>query len=227
MLRSQKHGREPGALVSQAESWDDPQDSSDLTPVSPTRCLTNVSPSSPAILHAPPIPGLFFTPSLLVPDELAEEVTQFCMGRYFNRPSFRGTYTPSSSRPRRRAARQAILNLYRPGEGITPHVDLLRRFGDGIVGVSFGSGCLMQFARVAEAEGVRPLNLFLPERSVLVLSGDARYGWTHGIEERTADLVAGTGVVERGVRLSITFRWLLPGADVVGEQDGEKIALNI
>jgi hypothetical protein len=44
-------------------------------------------------------------------------------------------------------ARQAIVNLYHPGEGITPHVDLLNRFGDGIVGVSLGSGTSMRFAR--------------------------------------------------------------------------------
>ncbi|KAJ6526546.1 hypothetical protein DFH09DRAFT_1187448 [Mycena vulgaris] len=236
MLRSQKHGREPGALVSQAESWDDPQDSSgsnprkrlkistDLTPVSPVEdsdspdslfdnpgvnqiMLFGVASASDGL--PPVLRTLLFTISALLAPILPGDVHSLL-------------FPPTPAR-----ARQAILNLYRPGEGITPHVDLLRRFGDGIVGVSFGSGCVMQFARVAEAEGVRPLNLFLPERSVLVLSGDARYGWTHGIEERTADLVAGTGVVERGVRLSITFRWLLPGADVVGEQDGEKIALNI
>jgi hypothetical protein len=67
--------------------------------------------------------------------------------------------------------------------------------------------------------------LFLPERSLIVLSGDARYNWTHGIEKRTADVVVdlesrpGYRVVERGVRLSITFRWLLPGADIVGQEE--------
>lgn len=65
-------------------------------------------------------------------------------------------------------------------------------------------------------------DLYLPERSVLVLCSDARYKWTHGIENRRSDFVLcddtlGKGRrVERGVRLSITFRWLLPGADVVG-----------
>ncbi|KAK7055178.1 hypothetical protein R3P38DRAFT_2845616 [Favolaschia claudopus] len=119
-------------------------------------------------------------------------------------------------------ARQAILNLYQPGEGIVPHVDLLKRFGDGIVGVSFGSSCVMDFAPVETAADAAPVHLFLPERSIIVLSGDSRYAWTHGIDKRTSDLVADgaeSRVVPRGVRLSITFRWLLPGADVVG-QDG-------
>jgi hypothetical protein len=168
-------------------------------------------------------------------------------------------------------ARQAIINLYNPGEGISPHVDLLGRYGDGIIGVSFGSGCVMKFDRVAQTSqtangnnhvsnrptpnddddsgGVDPgqqrdrWDLYLPERSVLVLSEDARYGWTHGIDKITRDYVsaseadaglnldgdgasemlvgnehAGGRWIERGVRLSVTFRWLLPGADVVGPE---------
>lgn len=130
-------------------------------------------------------------------------------------------------------SRQAILNRYTPGEGITPHVDLLRRFGDGIVGVSFGSTCTMGFRRVADddeeeggavsesAEGESEWNLHLPERSIVVLSGDARYRWTHGIEGRAGDFVrdeqgSEARWIERGTRMSITFRWLLPGADIVG-----------
>jgi hypothetical protein len=132
-------------------------------------------------------------------------------------------------------ARQVILNLYDPGEGISPHVDLLRRFGDGIVGVSLGSGCIMQFAKAnVSHDGTIPSHvkerkrwdLYLPERSVVVLSEDARYRWTHGIGKCTEDYVAVAGSdldgrtgqwIQRDVRLSITFRWLLPGADIVGE----------
>lgn len=136
-------------------------------------------------------------------------------------------------------------------------MDLLKRFGDGIIGVSLGSGCVMRFAQTGfppEGEGlakpsiwdepVRPVNsipypksgvddeviydLYLPERSVLVLSSDARYKWTHGIEKRKSDFISCTGSppdippasegrwVERGTRLSITYRWLLPEADIVG-----------
>jgi hypothetical protein len=141
---------------------------------------------------------------------------------------------PPKDAPQR--ARQAILNLYHPGEGISPHVDLLKRFDDGIIGVSFGSGCVMSFEEVKCQEEelfgkAMPLDrnhwdLYLEERSVLVLSGDARYNWTHGINGKPRDFVGG-GVdgqgepewIERGTRLSITFRWLLPGADIVGEPD--------
>nr|GAT60507.1 predicted protein [Mycena chlorophos] len=123
-----------------------------------------------------------------------------------------------------RMARQAIVNLYHPGEGITPHVDLLGRYADGIVGVSFGSGCVMRFDRTdSDDTDDPPRHLFLPERSVIVLCGDARYKWLHGIERRTEDVVVGPDgslvSIARTRRVSVTFRWLLPGADVVGDSD--------
>jgi len=136
-------------------------------------------------------------------------------------------------------ARQAILNLYHPGEGISPHVDLLNRFDDGILGISLGSGCVLSFRKELREElcqgtssvqvaGVDATSdeqhLYLPERSIVVLSEDARYKWTHGIHGRTKDFVRGERDGEgewitRGVRMSITFRWLLPGAEIVGEPD--------
>ncbi|KIK89781.1 hypothetical protein PAXRUDRAFT_831767 [Paxillus rubicundulus Ve08.2h10] len=142
---------------------------------------------------------------------------------------------PSRDAPPR--ARQAILNLYRPGEGISPHVDLLNRFDDGIIGVSLSGSCVMSFERVAEAtrdmkqcndleDNQKRWDLYLPERSVLVLSKDARYSWTHAIPGRTHDLVEGEDgnqehhLIKRGTRLSITFRWLLQGADIVGGTEG-------
>ncbi|THV03373.1 hypothetical protein K435DRAFT_294743 [Dendrothele bispora CBS 962.96] len=210
-----------------------------------------------------------------------------------------GSASPS---PNLHRARQAIINLYHPGEGITPHVDLLRRFGDGILGVSFGSGCVMEFRKVGEGEdvpetyaapssgtnrltnttstsvqtsgskcemrtkaeegegfGTDAYDVYLPERSVIVMSGDARYKWTHGIPRRKWDYVEdvtqddtrvgldeglredslgnkdaskneatgstterseGRGrCLERGTRLSITFRFLLPGAEIVGLEE--------
>ncbi|KAG9017673.1 hypothetical protein FRB90_000318 [Tulasnella sp. 427] len=133
---------------------------------------------------------------------------------------------------KRKPARQAILNLYRPGEGITPHVDLLKRFGDGIIIVSLGSGTVMRLARVGGAEEEK-VDLRLEPRSILVLEKDARYKWTHGIPARKGDWVENDMIlsedddrafwVERGVRVSITLRWLLPGAEIVGgaQEDSE------
>lgn len=130
------------------------------------------------------------------------------------------------SRGARPRARQAILNLYHPGEGIAPHVDLLNRFDDGIIGVSLCGSCVMSFEEVetiggGSGEG-KKWDLYLPERSVMVMSKDARYDWRHGIPGRTHDLVENEDkyqepcLIRRGIRLSVTFRWLLPGADIVG-----------
>lgn len=124
-------------------------------------------------------------------------------------------------------SRQAILNRYQPGQGISPHVDLLKRYGDGIIGVSLGCGCVMDFVKVGypgdgeQAPNQERVSLWLPENSVIILVGEARYSWTHGIQYVHGDVVENpaTGLPEwvpRGFRTSITLRWLLPGADIVG-----------
>lgn len=117
-------------------------------------------------------------------------------------------------------SRQLILNLYTAAEGLSPHVDLVNRFADGILLCSFGpqgTGTVMEFTHEREASE----HLFLPSGSVLVLSGEARYEWMHGISARAVDLVraADGRVVEmkRSIRLSVTIRSMLPGADIVGE----------
>ncbi|KDR84347.1 hypothetical protein GALMADRAFT_56406, partial [Galerina marginata CBS 339.88] len=215
----------------------------------------------------PPIGGLFFEPSVLLPQELADEVVSFCMNTYFLSPAdnqvmlfgrFSSEMSAASEstsgfpgilidlletishllRPvvppetyallfpaQQTRARQAIINLYQTGEGITPHVDLLGRYGDGIVGVSFSSGTVMRFDRVdtSENNSHNRWDVYLPDRTMIILSEEARYKWTHGIDKKSRDFVASednssTGTwIDRATRMSITFRWLLPGADVVGD----------
>lgn len=132
-------------------------------------------------------------------------------------------------------SRQIIINKYLCGEGITPHVDLLKRFDDGIIGLSLGSGTVMSFEKEDSISEMNVLegsetgdqadagdrwDLYLPPGSVIVLSKEARYQWTHGIEKRTHDYVdiplKGILKLKRGTRWSITFRWLLPDAHIVG-----------
>ncbi|GBE80276.1 hypothetical protein SCP_0214950 [Sparassis crispa] len=187
---------------------------------------------SPSPEHdSPPRPGSSGLPPVLT-DLL---VTLSALLRPLLPPTTHALLFPPPSAAAPRLARQAILNLYWPGEGITPHVDLLDRYGDGVIGVSLGSGCVMQFERVRNGEedggeGRERWGVYLPPRSVFVLSEEARYAWTHGIEKRMDDLVehtpggagAGSSWIERDVRLSITFRWLLPGADVVGGPDASE-----
>jgi hypothetical protein len=51
--------------------------------------------------------------------------------------------------------------------------------------------------------------LALPRRSLLVLSGESRYAWSHGITARRSDLL-GNEERERTRRLSVTFRKARP-----------------
>ena len=105
------------------------------------------------------------------------------------------------------------------------HIDLPDRYGHGVV----GSGCAMRVDDSSDGVGKGgggdekgSCEVYLPKGGVLVMTGDARYAWTHGIGGRFGGLVGdvlGSGtstVLERGSRVSVTFRWLLPGADVVG-----------
>jgi alkylated DNA repair protein alkB family protein 8 len=55
-------------------------------------------------------------------------------------------------------------------------------------------------------------NIYLPNRSLLILSGDARYKWLHGIRPRKSDKVNGL-LIPRQRRVSFTFRHvLIPGS---------------
>ncbi|POR31925.1 Uncharacterized protein TPAR_07870 [Tolypocladium paradoxum] len=57
------------------------------------------------------------------------------------------------------------------------------------------------------------LELFLPPRSLLVMMGPSRYGYTHGIRGRKTDQVDGQTVARVG-RYSITMRTVKRGAEV-------------
>lgn len=123
----------------------------------------------------------------------------------------------SQTRPR-----QAILNLYFPGQGITPHIDLPTRYEDGIVGISLGSSTVMDFSPVNAKSGEGKLvhSLRLRPGDVYVLSGAARWEWAHGIAYREEDWVEDEGgeamQIRRGVRMSITLRRMREGAELLG-----------
>lgn len=94
---------------------------------------------------------------------------------------------------------QTIINLYRPGQGIKSHIDLLR-FDDGIIIISLLSSCVMKMKH-----GQEQYSLLLRPGDVLALSGEARYEWEHGIEETREDVYQGEPL-QRGTRISITLR---------------------
>ena len=96
---------------------------------------------------------------------------------------------------------QAIINEYLPGQGIAPHIDR-DCFGPVVATVSLGSAINMDFCcRVTGSEHTQRL---IP-CSLLLLSGDARFKWRHGIAKRHSDTWNGHKI-KRQRRVSITFR---------------------
>jgi len=97
---------------------------------------------------------------------------------------------------------QIIVNRYLPGQGISAHVDLLS-FGPIIVSATFGSGRVMRFTHPTLKTKV---DVYTPEGSVYIMSGDARNVWKHEMPGRISDNVEGVGRVSRGTTFSVTFR---------------------
>ena len=96
---------------------------------------------------------------------------------------------------------QAIINEYLPGQGIAPHIDR-DCFGPVVATVSLGSAVNMDFCR--DSTGDKHVQRLVP-RSLVVLHGDARFKWRHGIAKRHSDTWNGQKT-KRQRRVSITFR---------------------
>ena len=97
---------------------------------------------------------------------------------------------------------QVIINEYLPGQGISAHIDCVPCFANTIVSLSLGSPCVMDFTHATTGEKQSQL---LEPRSLLVLSGDARYVWQHAIAGRKTDRYNGQ-IIQRTRRISLTFR---------------------
>ena len=141
---------------------------------------------------------------------------------------------------------QMIVNGYKPGEGISSHVDLLK-FDDGIAIISLGSPAIMTFTQTSmnkvcddgklssDAQHKLHQPTYSPQRGscdnnaddsrsdsdrvtdlleqqdvhlqagdVLLLHGEARYGWKHGIASNQL-----CSIQSSQRRVSITLRKLL------------------
>lgn len=98
---------------------------------------------------------------------------------------------------------QIIVNEYLPGQGIANHIDCEPCFDDTIISLSLISPCIME---IINKDCLRHrLELLLPPRSLVILSGEARYLWTHGIPARRVDEFNGIKI-QRERRISLTFR---------------------
>ena len=103
---------------------------------------------------------------------------------------------------------QVIVNEYEPGQGIAPHVDR-DCFGPAVATLSLGDSWPMEFTPVKGYAGrADRVELVLDVGSVLVLTGEARSRWMHGIAKRKTD-GRGPGKRSRRRRLSVTFRTMM------------------
>ena len=99
-------------------------------------------------------------------------------------------------------ADQVIVNEYMPGQGIASHIDCEPCFKGTIVSLSFGSSCVMDFTHKYDK---RKEQVKLEPRSLLVMSGESRERWLHGIAARKSDVWEGR-THKRERRVSLTFR---------------------
>ncbi|KAF7946463.1 hypothetical protein EAE96_009461 [Botrytis aclada] len=112
---------------------------------------------------------------------------------------------------------QFTVQYYPPGTGIPPHVDTHSAFGEYLFSLSLGSAVPMGFKRCGvkeerkvrrpkrslgegiadggvrrkaevEEDGEEKWEVLLRERSLLVMRGEARYGFVHGIRGRKFDV---------------------------------------
>ncbi|XP_062052944.1 alkylated DNA repair protein alkB homolog 8 isoform X2 [Lepus europaeus] len=112
---------------------------------------------------------------------------------------------------------QLTINQYQPGHGIPAHIDTHSAFEDEIISLSLGSEIVMDFKH---PDGIT-VPVMLPRRSLLVMTGESRYLWTHGITPRKFDTIQASehhksGIItsdvgdltlsKRGIRTSFTFR---------------------
>lgn len=98
---------------------------------------------------------------------------------------------------------QIIINEYMPGQGIADHVDCEPCFADTVISLSLGSDVIMQLKE--KGNRTNKVEVLLESNSLIILKGDARYQWTHGIPSRKTDLFNGERLT-RQRRISLTFR---------------------
>ncbi|XP_077984848.1 tRNA (carboxymethyluridine(34)-5-O)-methyltransferase alkbh8-like [Glandiceps talaboti] len=114
---------------------------------------------------------------------------------------------------------QITVNQYQPGQGIPPHIDTHSAFEDEIISLSLGSEVVMDFKHPDNHH----IPVLVPQRSLLIMTGESRYMWTHGITPRKHDVVPADHMTstdvdksaltlhKRSTRTSFTFRAIRHG----------------
>ncbi|PWA03443.1 hypothetical protein BB558_000385 [Smittium angustum] len=97
---------------------------------------------------------------------------------------------------------QLSVQKYPPGAGISFHSDSHTAFGETLLILSLKSPIMMEFrhpsTRSLVCQDLKP-------RSIVIMSGDSRMGWEHGIRARRSDMID-SKVRMREERWSLTIR---------------------
>ena len=86
---------------------------------------------------------------------------------------------------------ELFVNEYRLGNGLAPHFDHRSTYDEVIIGLSLLSSTVMTFVR-----GKQKIRVPVPQRSLYIISGEARYKYKHSINIKD--------IKER--RISMTYR---------------------
>ena len=108
-----------------------------------------------------------------------------------------------------RPPEQVIVNEYEPGQGIAMHTDH-PGFGPAVAMVSLGDEWQMDFSR-SDGDTEAKSHMMLERGSALILTGEARKKWRHGIAKRKTE--GPHRERNRKRRLSLTFRTVNPPVD--------------
>lgn len=98
---------------------------------------------------------------------------------------------------------QVIVNEYLPGQGIAMHIDR-QCFGPAVGTVSLGDNWRMDLRPAGNKAG-KPEYVLLEVGSALIMTGNARSRWLHGIAKRKREWT-GKNWRPRQRRISLTFR---------------------
>ena len=107
---------------------------------------------------------------------------------------------------------QITANEYLPSQGIAPHVDTTRSFTGIIVSLCLFSGCVFTLRDVRNSK--KHKSIYHRPRSLIIMTGPARFDYQHYIAPRKGDVVDGK-YIPRSRRVSLTFRQILqPGVEM-------------
>jgi alkylated DNA repair dioxygenase AlkB len=100
---------------------------------------------------------------------------------------------------------QAIVNEYIDDQGIAAHIDCEPCFGDTIISISLGGQCVINFQKEQTSTEQDKIPLLIQPMTLIVMTGESRFSWYHGIVGRKSDKFNGK-THKRQRRISITFR---------------------